>query len=111
MRRFHFWHPIGICRGSAASDADTDIFSDMALIAELHQPTIAMVPVGDRFTMGPPSAARAVGMVRPRIAIPMHYNTWPPIEQDPKVWKELAEKEAPETELVILEPGASYELQ
>ncbi|MFC1705584.1 metal-dependent hydrolase [Planctomycetota bacterium] len=91
--------------------ADTGLFGDLALLGEIFQPDVLLVPIGDRFTMGPPSAARAVGMVKPKVAIPMHYNTWPPIEQDPNVWKELAAKEAPETEIVILGPGESYELK
>ena len=57
---------------------DTDIFSDMALIDELYKPTVAMVPMGDRFTMGPRSAALAVKRFLPsvRTAIPCHYATF-----------------------------------
>ena len=62
---------------------DTGIFSDMKLIGELYQPDIAMIPIGDRFTMGPEHATLAAEMIKPKIAIPIHYNTWPPIEQDP----------------------------
>ena len=58
---------------------DTDIFSDMALIAELHHPRIVMVPIGDRFTMGARSAAMAVTRFLPGAAtvIPCHYATFP----------------------------------
>ncbi|MCP3904182.1 MAG: metal-dependent hydrolase [Planctomycetes bacterium] len=62
---------------------DTDLFSDMKLIGEIYRPDIAMIPIGDRFTMGPALATRAAELIRPKIAIPVHYNTWPPIEQDP----------------------------
>ena len=57
---------------------DTDIFSDMALIDELYKPAVAMVPMGDRFTMGPRSAALAVKRFLPsvRTAIPCHYATF-----------------------------------
>lgn len=57
---------------------DTDIFSDMALIDELYKPAAAMVPMGDRFTMGPRSAALAVKRFLPsvRTAIPCHYATF-----------------------------------
>ena len=57
---------------------DTDIFSDMALIDELYRPQVAMVPVGDRFTMGPRAAAIAVKRFLPsvRVAIPCHYATF-----------------------------------
>ena len=60
---------------------DTDIFGDMALIAELHQPDVAMVPIGDRFTMGPEIAALAVQrFFKLRAAIPCHYGSFPIIE-------------------------------
>ncbi|NMJ43449.1 metal-dependent hydrolase [Roseomonas sp. JC162] len=57
---------------------DTDVFSDMALIDELYRPAVAMVPVGDRFTMGPRSAALALKRFLPsvRTAIPCHYATF-----------------------------------
>ena len=60
---------------------DTDIFGDMGLIAELHQPDVAMVPIGDRFTMGPEVAALAVQrFFKLRAAIPCHYGSFPIIE-------------------------------
>ena len=59
---------------------DTDIFGDMALIAELHRPDVAIVPVGDRFTMGASSAALSMTrFVKPRIAIPCHFGSFPMI--------------------------------
>ncbi len=90
---------------------DTCIFGDMRLIGELLRPDLMCVPIGDRFTMGPPSAARAVELVGPRVAIPMHYNTWPPIAQDPEKWKALVRERAPKTEVVVLKPGETYELR
>lgn len=62
---------------------DTGLFSDMKLIGEIYRPQVAMIPIGDRFTMGPALATRAAELIRPRVAIPIHYNTWPPIAQDP----------------------------
>jgi L-ascorbate metabolism protein UlaG (beta-lactamase superfamily) len=62
---------------------DTGLFSDMKLIGELYKPDIAMVPIGDRFTMGPKLATKAAELIKPKVAIPIHFNTWPPIEQDP----------------------------
>jgi L-ascorbate metabolism protein UlaG (beta-lactamase superfamily) len=56
---------------------DTDVFSDIALIRRLHQPDIAVLPVGDRATMGPRGAALALELLRPRLCIPCHYGTWP----------------------------------
>jgi len=62
---------------------DTDIFSDMALIAELHEPDVVIVPIGDRFTMGARSAALAMTRFFPeaKAAIPCHYGTFPIIDQ------------------------------
>ena len=62
---------------------DTGLFSDMALIGELYKPDIAILPIGDRFTMGPEHASRAAEMIKPGLAIPCHYGTWPPIDIDP----------------------------
>lgn len=62
---------------------DTGLFGDMKLIAEIYRPDIACVPIGDRFTMGPELATKAAEWIQPKVAIPIHFNTWPPIEQDP----------------------------
>lgn len=62
---------------------DTDLFGDMALVGEIYRPDVAFIPIGDRFTMGPGLATRAAELIRPRVAVPIHYNTWPPIEVDP----------------------------
>ena len=79
---------------------DTALFSDMALIGEMHTPHVAIVPVGDRFTMDPPTASRAVDLVKPSVcAIPCHYNTWPPIEVDVTTFKPTA------CEVKILQPS------
>ena len=62
---------------------DTGIFGDMRLIGEIYQPDVALIPIGDRFTMDPALATRAAEMIAPKVAIPIHYDTWPPIAQDP----------------------------
>jgi L-ascorbate metabolism protein UlaG (beta-lactamase superfamily) len=62
---------------------DTDIFGDLALVAEIHRPDVVMVPIGDRFTMGPEVAALAVTrFLKPKAAIPCHYASFPPLEPD-----------------------------
>ncbi|MDU0343345.1 metal-dependent hydrolase [Bosea rubneri] len=62
---------------------DTDIFSDMALISEMHGVEICICPVGDRFTMGGKAAALAMTrFVKPKLAIPCHYGTFPIIDQN-----------------------------
>ena len=83
---------------------DTALLADMALLE--GQVDVAMLPIGDRYTMGPADAVRAVGMIKPRVAIPIHYNTWPPIEQDPRAFAEAVGSRA---KVEILEPGESFE--
>ncbi len=61
---------------------DTGLFSDMKLIGELYQPDVACLPIGDRYTMGPELATKAAEFVGARIAIPMHYKTFPFLRQD-----------------------------
>lgn len=62
---------------------DTGIFLDMKLIAELNGPfDVALLPIGDNFTMGIDDAVKAAEFVAAKVAIPMHYNTWPVIEVD-----------------------------
>jgi len=56
---------------------DTDIFSDMSLIAALYQPELAFLPIGDHFTMGPHEAAHAARLLKVKTVIPMHYGTFP----------------------------------
>lgn len=56
---------------------DTALFGDMKLIGEIYKPDVAAICAGDRFTMGPELAARAAELINPRIAIPVHWGTWP----------------------------------
>jgi L-ascorbate metabolism protein UlaG (beta-lactamase superfamily) len=83
---------------------------DTALILDLQllqgQVDVALLPIGDNFTMGPDDAARAVGYIQPRVVIPMHYNTWELIAQDPESFRTQVGDRA---EVVVLEPGGSYE--
>lgn len=70
---------------------DTNIFGDLELYGALYEPHVVFAPIGDHFTMGPEEASYAVQMVEPEIAVPIHYNTFPPIEQDPEEFKTLLE--------------------
>jgi L-ascorbate metabolism protein UlaG (beta-lactamase superfamily) len=63
---------------------DTGLFSDMKLIGEINRIDVALLPIGDNFTMGVEDAIKAVEFLRPRMVIPMHYNTFDVIKQDPK---------------------------
>ncbi|MBB3410601.1 L-ascorbate metabolism protein UlaG (beta-lactamase superfamily) [Rhizobium sp. BK316] len=88
---------------------DTDIFSDMGLINELHQPDIGIVPIGDRFTMGGAVAALACQRYfNFKTAIPGHYGTFPIIDQTPE--KFIAGMEASKTEVKAPKPGESFSL-
>lgn len=83
---------------------DTALLTDMQLLN--GQVDIACLPIGDNFTMGPADAVRAVEMIGPRVVIPMHYNTFDVIEQDPQAF---AAQVGDRAEVAILEPGQSYE--
>jgi L-ascorbate metabolism protein UlaG (beta-lactamase superfamily) len=82
---------------------DTALITDFTLLK--GQVDVALLPIGDNFTMGPDDAVRAVEMIEPRVVIPMHYSTWDVIEQDPNVFRE---KVGGRAEVVILDPGDSY---
>jgi len=85
---------------------DTDIFSDMALINELHQPDIGIVPIGDRFTMGGAVAALACQrFFNFKTAIPCHYGTFPIIDQTPE--KFVAGMEGSKTTVAAPKVGES----
>lgn len=87
---------------------DTGLFGDMTLIGD-EGIDLAVIPIGDNYTMGPDDALRAVKLLRPKVVIPIHYNTWPLIEQDPHAWKARVEAET-NTKVVVLMPGESLEL-
>jgi L-ascorbate metabolism protein UlaG (beta-lactamase superfamily) len=87
---------------------DTALFSDMTLIGRLGL-DLAMLPIGDNFTMGPEDALEAVRLLRPKTVIPMHYNTFDVIKQDPQAFKRTVEQETGSA-CVVLEPGASLDL-
>ncbi len=84
---------------------DTCLFSDMKLIGELYKPDVALLPIGGRFTMDAKQAAMAANLIKAKINIPMHYNTFDIIKQDPEEFKKLTEKE-----VIILKPGEEIEI-
>ncbi len=87
---------------------DTGLFSDMKLIAR-RGIDLAFLPIGDNFTMGPADALEAVKLLRPKKVVPVHYNTFPVIEQDADAFKRAVENET-DAEVVVLKPGESLEL-
>ncbi|PID00780.1 metal-dependent hydrolase [Sporosarcina sp. P29] len=84
---------------------DTSLFSDMKLYGE-DGIDVAFLPIGDNFTMGPKDAAKAVELLKPKLTVPVHFNTFPPIEVDPEDFKSLVTN----YEVRIMEPGESIEL-
>jgi len=85
---------------------DTDIFSDMALIGEIHAPKVAIVPIGDRFTMSPATAALAVKrFLKVDAVIPCHYGSFPIIE--PNADKFVAAMKGHATKVIVPEKGKS----
>lgn len=85
---------------------DTCLFGDMALIGE-EGLDIAVIPIGDHFTMGPDDAVRSLKLLKPKVAIPCHYNTFPPLKQDPHKFAEDAEEHAG-VKVAVLDPGQTY---
>ena len=88
---------------------DTALFSDMQLIGQRDKIDYAVLPIGDNYTMGIEDAAQAAKLLGARKVIPVHYNTWPVIAQDPQAFKALTEKEL-QTEVLVVEPGGELEL-
>ncbi|MGA3080232.1 MAG: metal-dependent hydrolase [Terracidiphilus sp.] len=63
---------------------DTAVFGDMELIRELYRPEVAMLPIGGHFTMGPKEAALAARFLQPKIVLPLHFGTFPPLKGTPE---------------------------
>ncbi|MBW1722574.1 MAG: metal-dependent hydrolase [Deltaproteobacteria bacterium] len=87
---------------------DTGLFYDMKLIGE-EGIDLAILPIGDNFTMGPEDALRAVKLIQPKQVIPIHYNTFDVIRQDPQAWKEKTEKETG-IPVTVMNPGERIRL-
>lgn len=83
---------------------DTALTTDFQLL-ENHV-DIAVLPIGDNFTMGPEDAARAAEMIKPRVVIPCHYDTMPVIEQDTEAFRALVE---PRSDVIVLASGEAHE--
>lgn len=83
---------------------DTALTMDFLLLK--GRVDVALLPIGDNYTMGPEDAARAVEMIEPKVVIPIHYNTWPVIAQDPEDFRSRVGSRA---RVEILSPGDTYE--
>ncbi|WP_257346581.1 metal-dependent hydrolase [Pseudalkalibacillus decolorationis] len=85
---------------------DTALFSDMKMIGERNRIELAFLPIGDNFTMGPEDASVAASWLRAKSVVPIHYNTFPVIEQDPEAFVDRLEGKKG----IVLKSGESIEL-
>jgi L-ascorbate metabolism protein UlaG (beta-lactamase superfamily) len=86
---------------------DTAVNADMALIGEIYAPEIALLPIGDLYTMSPREAAVAVRMLNPKYVVPAHYGTSPALTGTPEALREELDRLKIKTEMVVLRPGES----
>lgn len=87
---------------------DTTVFLEMQLIGE-HGIDLAMLPIGDYYTMGIAGSLRALKLIQPKNVIPMHYNTFDPIAQDVTAWAQRVQNETT-AQPVVLDPGGTFHL-
>lgn len=99
---------VSLPEGNIYFACDTGLFGDMKLIGRCGI-ELAVLPIGDNYTMGPDDALEAIRLISPRRVVPMHYSTWPPIAQDANAWAKRV-KEETDTEPIILSPGGVIEL-
>ena len=86
---------------------DTNVFGDMALIARIYEPDLAVLPIGDHYTMGPREAAVALELLGVKRCVPCHYGTFPVLRGTPEQLRELTPAEV---EILAPEPGETVEL-
>jgi L-ascorbate metabolism protein UlaG (beta-lactamase superfamily) len=87
---------------------DTGLVAEFDLIGRTEKIDVALLPIGDNFTMGPEDAVMAAKMLKPRMVVPVHYNTWEVIEQDPLKFKAMLEGETG-IKCIVLSPGGVLE--
>lgn len=87
---------------------DTGLFSDMSLIGA-EGIDMAFLPIGDNFTMGPLDSLTAIKLIKPKVVVPMHYNTFPVIMVDVAGWANRVSSET-DAQPIVLDPGGSYSL-
>lgn len=95
---------IGLEDGTTVYHAgDTGIFESMRILGELYPIDVALLPIGNVFTMDPVQAVAALKLLKPKKVIPMHYKTFPILEQDASAFAALAKKETPDVEVIVLD--------
>jgi len=87
---------------------DTDLFSDLKLVGDLHDIDLAFVPIGDNYTMGPKRAALACQLIDAAKVVPIHWGTFPILTGTPEAFARELENLDVDCELVILKPGDVY---
>jgi L-ascorbate metabolism protein UlaG (beta-lactamase superfamily) len=88
---------------------DTGLFYDMKLLGEEKPIDLALLPIGDNYTMGPDDALRAVMLLDPRLVVPMHYGTFDVIRQDPRAFADRV-KQTTGIDVVVMRPGETLHL-
>ncbi len=88
---------------------DTGLTVEFELIGRMNEIDVAMLPIGDNFTMGPGDALEAVRMLEPNRVVPMHYNTWDLIAQDATEFQQDVESQTG-AKVVVVPPGGSLEI-
>jgi L-ascorbate metabolism protein UlaG (beta-lactamase superfamily) len=83
---------------------DTGYFTGLDILSSLYKIDVLFVPIGSRYTMGPPEASYAVKDINAKYVIPMHYNTFDAIKQDPEYFKELCKAKGSTSEILIMNP-------
>lgn len=105
-------NPVGFLLNTDAGNiyfaGDTGLFYDMKLIGE-EDVAVAVLPIGDNFTMGPEDSIRAIRLLDADVVIPHHYNTWPLIEQDVDAWAKAVQAET-SAKAMVLPTNQSHEL-
>lgn len=105
-------NPTGIILKTADGNiyfaGDTGLFYDMKLIGE-ENISVAVVPIGDNFTMGPEDSIKAINLLEPQTVIPAHYNTWPLIDQDANAWSDRV-KNKTSAKPAVLRIGEEFSL-
>ncbi len=84
---------------------DTCVFGDMAIIRELYKPDLALLPIGDVYTMGPLEAAYACRLLQPKAVIPMHWGTFPALTGTPAEFSRRLTEDGTSVEVITIEPG------
>lgn len=88
---------------------DTGLFGDMSLIGD-EGLDLAVIPIGDNYTMGPEDALRAVRLLRAKLVVPIHYSTFPVIHQDAAAWAEKVERET-SSRVLLMQPGEEISVE